>query len=277
MLSGNLTEEKSLTVQDKAVETLTGLGLTILQSKVYLELAKGGKATVKDIAKKSNIARQDLYRIAPQLLNLGLIEKLIDTPTKFRAIPIKEATEILIERRRKQTAQIEQESKQLLSYFTSKESDGLKDEESQFIIINDLQARLSKTRKQVVITKKIINIVTKWSFFLTYTPETIDELNEALKRGVHVHIITQAPRNTDVFPKKLQKLLKYPHFEVRYISSLPSSMVAVFDKEEVNILLSSDKTPAETAMLVSNNINLIELSQNYFDVMWASAVICCFS
>src|ERR1035437_979529 len=31
MLSGNLTEEKSLTVQDKAVETLTGLGLTILQ------------------------------------------------------------------------------------------------------------------------------------------------------------------------------------------------------------------------------------------------------
>ncbi len=266
-----------MTVQDKAVETLTGLGLTILQSKVYLELAKGGKATVKDIAKKSNIARQDLYRIAPQLLNLGLIEKLIDTPTKFRAIPIKEAIEILIERRRKQTAQIEQESKQLLSYFTSKESDGLKDEESQFIIINDLQARLSKTRKQVAITKKIINIVTKWSFFLTYTPEAIDELNEALKRGVHVHIITQAPRNTDVFPKKLQKLLNYPHFEVRYISSLPSSMVAVFDKEEVNILLSSDKTPADTAMLVSNNINLIELSQNYFDVMWASAVICCFS
>jgi hypothetical protein len=53
--------------------------------------------------------------------------------------------------------------------------------------------------------------------------------------------------------------------------------VAVFDKEEVNILLYSDKTPAETAMLTSNNINLIELLQNYFDVMWASAVICCLS
>ena len=266
-----------MTVQDKAVETLTGLGLTILQAKVYLELAKGGKATVKEIAKKSNIARQDLYRIAPQLLNLGLIEKLIDTPTKFRAIPIKEATELLIERRKKQTAQIEQESKQLLSYFTAKESDTLKDEESQFIIVNDLQARIAKSKKQIANTKNAINIVTKWSFFLTYTPEAIEELTKVLNKGVHVHIITQAPRNTDVFPKKLQKLLKHPNFEVRYISSLPSSMVAVFDREEVNILLASDKTPAETAMLVSNNINLIELSQNYFDVMWADAAICCFS
>ena len=55
-----------MSIQDKAIETLTGLGLTVLQSKVYLALAKEGKSTVKGIAKTSNIARQDLYRITQQ-------------------------------------------------------------------------------------------------------------------------------------------------------------------------------------------------------------------
>ena len=263
--------------EDKAVETLTGLGLTVLQAKVYLALAKGGKSSVKDIAKKASIARQDLYRITPRLLNLGLIEKHIDTPTKFKAIPVKEAVDILIERRKKQTVQLEQESKEILAYFTANEGASLKDEESQFLIINDLQARLTKARKQVESAKTSISIVTKWAFFLTYTSEAIEEYIKVLKRGVQVRIVTQVPKKTEVFPKGLQKLLNHPNFEVRHISSLPTSIVAIFDKDEVNISLASDKTPVETGMLLSNNPNLVELSRNYFEMMWSNASICCFN
>ena len=264
-------------VQDKAVETLIGLGLTVLQARVYLALAKGGKATVKDIAKKSNIARQDLYRITPRLLNLGLIEKIIDTPTKFKAIPIKDAITILIERMKKQTIQLEKESKELLHYFIANEGAGIKEEESQFMIINDLQARLIRAKKQVAAAKNSINIVTKWSFFLTYTSEALEEHLKALNKGVRVRIVTQVPKKTEVFPKGLQKLMNHPNFEVRHISSLPTSIVAIFDKDEVNISLASDKTPAETGMLLSNNANLIELSQNYFEMTWSNASICCFN
>jgi len=264
-------------VQDKAVETLTGLGLTVLQARVYIALAKGGIATIKELAKKSNIARQDLYRITPRLLNLGLLEKHIDTPTKFKAIPIKEALNILIERRKNQTIQLEQESTELLSYFTANESAGAKDEEPQFLIINDLQARLIRAKKQVAAAEKSINIVTKWSFFLTYTPEAIEEYFKTLNRGVQVRIVTQVPKKTEVFPKGLQKLLNHTNFEVRHISCLPTSIVAIFDEKEVNILLASDKTPAETGMLLSNNANLIELAQNYFTMTWSNASICCFN
>ena len=263
--------------EDKAVETLTGLGLTVLQAKVYLALAKSGKATVKDIAKKSNVARQDLYRITPRLLNLGLIEKHIDTPTKFKAIPIREAIDILIERRKKQTVQLEQESKQLMQYFTAPECAEPKDEESQFTITNDLQACQIKARKQAIAAKKSINIVTKWNFFLTYMPIVIEEYLKLLNRGVQVHIVTQVPKKTEVFPKQLDKILKHPNFELRYIPVPPTSIVAVFDEEEVNISLASDKTPIETGILTSNNANLIELSLNYFKMVWATGAICCFN
>ncbi|MEX2723761.1 MAG: helix-turn-helix domain-containing protein [Candidatus Freyarchaeota archaeon] len=57
------------------IQTLTDLGLTFLQAKTYLNLAKLGKANVQTIAKASNVARQDIYRIMPSLQKLGLAEK----------------------------------------------------------------------------------------------------------------------------------------------------------------------------------------------------------
>ena len=80
-------------------------------------LAKTGKSTIKDIAKTSKVARQDLYRIATQLLNMGLIEKLAGKPTKFEAIQVQEAIDMLVERRRKETALLEKESTEFLRIF----------------------------------------------------------------------------------------------------------------------------------------------------------------
>jgi DNA-binding IclR family transcriptional regulator len=54
-----------------------------LKSKVYLTLATLGKADVKTIAKASNIARQEIYRIMPTLQKLGLTEKIITNPTMY--------------------------------------------------------------------------------------------------------------------------------------------------------------------------------------------------
>lgn len=259
-------------VQDKGVQTFTGLGLTVLQAKAYLALAKEGKSTIKGIAKTSKVARQDLYRVTPQLLNLGLIERHVDTPTKFKAIPIKAAIDMLIEHRKKETARLELEATQFLpSFIVANKEDRSKDEESQFIIISDLQARLAKAKKQIDNVKKSIKIVTKWAFFVTYTLETIEEHTRALNMGVNVKIVTQRPEQMEPPPKNLQKLMKHPLFQIRYVSSLPSSIIAVFDKEEVNIVL-SNKTPSESGILMSNNPSLIELAENYFEIMWVTGL-----
>ncbi|MCW4047841.1 MAG: hypothetical protein NWE99_09855 [Candidatus Bathyarchaeota archaeon] len=60
---------------DECVQTLMGLGLTLLQAKTYLALATLGKADVKMISKASNVARQDIYRVMPVLQKLGLGKK----------------------------------------------------------------------------------------------------------------------------------------------------------------------------------------------------------
>ena len=256
--------------QDKAIETLTGLGLTVLQAKVYIVLARTGKSTIKEIAKTSKVARQDLYRIATQLLNLGLIEKLASTPTKFEAIPIQEAINMLVERRKKETALLEKESTDFLRLFAEKGPS--KDEAPQYIIINELQVRLMKAKKLIASSKESIKIVTKWSFFLTYTSQTVEEHLKAMNNGANIQIVTQQPSSIESIPKDIQKLMEHPNFEVRYVNCLPSSIVAIFDQKEVNILLATDKSPAETPLFMTNNLVLVQLACNFFEIMWANAM-----
>ncbi len=259
-------------VDEKAIETLTGLGLTVLQAKVYIALAKEGKSTVKEIAKNSKVARQDLYRITPQLLELGLIVKHVNTPTKFEGIPIQAAIDILVERRKKETTQLEQASTELLRSFASNEERESKNEETQLMVINELQARFMHAKKQLLRSKKNVSIVTKWTFFLTYTLNMMEEHIRIMNNGVKVKIVTHKPEKIEILPKELQKLMKHPNFEIRYVACLPSSIVAVFDKAEVNILLASNKTPAETVMLMTNNPSLVELAYNYFEIMWLNSL-----
>ena len=264
-----------LTVQDKAIQTLTGLGLTVLQAKVYLAFPREGKSTVKGLAKTSKVARQDIYRISTQLLNLGLIEKLVDTPTKFKAIPIKAAVDMLIERRKKETAQLEQKSTEVVrSLIAANEQAELTDDESQFIIMKDLQARLIKAREKIQSVKKSVKIVTSWSFFLTYVLENVEEYIEAVKRGVNVQVVVEKPKKIGKLPKKLKTLMKHPLFQIRYVSSLPPSIVAIFDNEEVRIPIQTNTAPWGTGVLVSNNPSLIELAENYFEVVWDGYKLC---
>ena len=62
-------------MQKEQIQTLMAFGLTSLQAKTYLALAKLGKADVKTIAKVSKVARQDIYRIMPTLQKWGLEKK----------------------------------------------------------------------------------------------------------------------------------------------------------------------------------------------------------
>ena len=53
--------ERVFMIQDEHIQTLIGFGLTLLQAKIYLNLAKLEKADVTTLSKASNVARQDIY------------------------------------------------------------------------------------------------------------------------------------------------------------------------------------------------------------------------
>ncbi len=82
------------------IEALMHLGLTFLQATVYVTLLKFGKTEAKAISDSSGVARADVYRVMSTLEHLGLVEKIISTPSTYKATPIKEGCVLLLQNRR---------------------------------------------------------------------------------------------------------------------------------------------------------------------------------
>ena len=69
---------------NEILEELTKYGITKNQALVYVTLLSTGKASVKRISQVSGIRREEVYRLLPELEKIGLIERILGKPNKFR-------------------------------------------------------------------------------------------------------------------------------------------------------------------------------------------------
>jgi len=70
----------------KVLKTLKKIGLTEYESKIYLTLIKHGTQTAKEISKKSKVPKNRIYDSVEFLKERCLIEEIIGTPKKYKAI-----------------------------------------------------------------------------------------------------------------------------------------------------------------------------------------------
>lgn len=88
------------------VEILNSLGLGLSEAKVFSALSKLGASTAGTISKTSGVAREFVYRIMPNLMKKGLVEKIITSPEKFKAVPMKNAYTILLRRKEEENRKL---------------------------------------------------------------------------------------------------------------------------------------------------------------------------
>jgi sugar-specific transcriptional regulator TrmB len=90
-----------IVLEEESIGALVGLGLTLVQSKVFLALVNSDCPTIHEISMLSNVPRQDIYRIVSELQELSLVGKIVAKPIRFQALPIEEACAILLKRKEK--------------------------------------------------------------------------------------------------------------------------------------------------------------------------------
>jgi len=119
--------------------TLTRLGLTSNQAKVYLALFRSGLSNAKGISENSGVARSDVYRVMAALEKLGLVEKIISQPCKFRAISIHDAFDILMERRKKVTSELQATTREIIDKLKDNNArTALEKDETQFSLFSEI-------------------------------------------------------------------------------------------------------------------------------------------
>ncbi|MBN1244885.1 hypothetical protein JXA31_04765 [Candidatus Bathyarchaeota archaeon] len=254
--------------RDDHIQTLAGLGLTLLQAKTYLALAKLGKTDVKTIAKASNVARQDIYRLMPTLEKLGLAEKIIAKPTTYNATPIKEGLSILLQNRKKEYAELQKKTKSLINNFHPDNAKiNRQEENTQFKITSETTLFLKMQKSLTQKTQTSIDIIVPLIIAPSKLSQSFSNLKEAIGRDIKIRLITQkAEKNRTSI--ELQALEKNPVCELKYLATPVSLGMHIFDEKEMTLSVSEKNG---LPCLWSSNRNLVKLAASYFDEMWRKA------
>jgi len=81
--------------QEKVLKTLGDLGLTRLDSKIYVYLAKRGPQKGKDISKALKIQKYQLYRSLKKLQSKAIVSATLEHPARFSAVSFEKVLDLV--------------------------------------------------------------------------------------------------------------------------------------------------------------------------------------
>jgi sugar-specific transcriptional regulator TrmB len=251
------------------VQALTALGLTNLQARVYLSLTKAGMATAKITAKDADIPRQEVYRVISELERLGLIQKIISNPTRYKSVRIEDAVDILLGRKQKENIDSADRAKKLCLRYKSYESLTSKEEDIHYILIPPREAFIRKSKELYERTKRCIEVYTSIERARVALGLFENDYKKVLSRGVDVrYLIGKTKEQKEEIAK--EKWMENQLFHLRFIQVTPEllSPLIIFDRSELLLVTTEKEKVFQSQCLWTNNPLLVELLLNYFDVLW---------
>ena len=258
---------------------LTSFGLSGNEAKVYLALLQLKKANARAIAKLSNVPRQEIYRVLPQLERLGMIEVIVDKPTKFLAIGPEEVLSELIEHKQETTAnqidELRTKKRTLeneLKKIEGKSSGLIRAEPVRFAVISGQHLINQKIQEMLHNAKnEVLWVVPKLEIRRAVIYDRDKMLRECAQRNVKVRILTE------IDEKNLREVSRLSKFcEVRHVSGL-TSLTTIVDNKELMIGSAvharEDLTKGELMHeLWTNDLSHIDVMSDFFEKLWSDSV-----
>lgn len=258
-------------MQDAVIQigTLEKLGLTSLQAKIYLSAVTLQKTTAGKIALNANVARPDVYRILPMLEKLGLVRKIISAPKMYEATPVKEACDILLQKKNREYLEAEQRSICLIEEFEEKNRTPNQDAGNEsFSMIVSKEVLLEKVYQADAAVKTNLNVIGRWDIIRPIIYNHIDIYTKAVKDGVTIRIITEKPKPDDRTATKLNKKLG-PMLEIRHLNEPLPMRGAIYDSKQANMRVAASNDLALTPSLWSTNAEFVKILLTFFEDLWA--------
>ncbi len=253
---------------DEYVSTLTELGLSVSQAKVYLSLAKSRSLKAPEISLISGITRPDVYRILVELEKVGFIERKISKPVRFQAVPVEKCVSELMQRRLMKTVELQKKALSLTQSFKRINIKEKLGEEFDFMLIPSRAAIYAKAEKMIRNVEDTICFMALRRRMIAWVSSYSPLLQDVLKRNVAFKIIIPKPDADERLGGPLEALMKYPNFGLRLASAPPNVGFSVWDQKEMLLSTSAVDSPFPYPTLWSNNKAAVDLAQDYFDLVW---------
>jgi len=261
---------------DEYADTLSDFGLTHNQAKAYLAMVQLGIASIREVSNASEIRREEVYRMLPDLEKLGLIEKVLGKPLRIKATPVDTALFLLIEREKQLTENklsslIDRKETFLSDFNVYNLLSERKIDEANFSLIMPREAVVSKGANMLGVAKKSMDIVTSFDgvrMLQNIISNYDEEVVNAVSKGVKMRIVVSTSEKRELIlriPGEYQRLM-----EIRY-NSKPLNHYTIVDYEEALISTSTEPIIENTPYLWTNNGNLIEILKVDFERVWSAS------
>ena len=250
-------------------EILKKLGLTNMQIRIYLNLVNLQTATVSEISKTSKIARQDIYKILPDLEEWGIIEKIIDNPTKYRATSINDGIAILIAKKSKETSKLYDAAIKFGRNYQKENEIKFHNEinKSHFILIPKKNALTNKLQKSFTELKESLDAIIPgkdWPKVYYAFSDTWELLSY---RGIKIRIITNETQNKTLLDEN-NVLKNSSNFQIKFLNQNIPVRAGLHDGKRLFVATNPFTKALDSPALLTNNPPIIKLFETYFNLLW---------
>ncbi len=248
------------------IELLVQLGLTTNQAKIYLAcIGQPEPCTANQIAKTTKIAPEVVYRTIPPLQKMGLITKVITFPTEFEPTPIDAGINILLERKNKETGEIQAKATELLNNIKNKRKRN-NSLDFEIVQVSGKERLVQFVGKKIDSAQKSLDIIgssQKWPGWIgTY----LSAIEKRLVRCVQVRIIVgDTKENHERFSAGLPEA---PNFKIKFVKNKVPTCLVMQDNREVLIGTEPKIAFSQTPIYWSNNVGIVALCKTYFEKYW---------
>jgi sugar-specific transcriptional regulator TrmB len=260
--------------QKNIIQTLMQLGLTILEAKIYLTLSRYESLATKELSELAKTSRPDTYRILDRLQKRGLIGKIITNPAQFQAIPMETGVAFLLERKQVEHKNLEAKSKILLQAIKEKPAPEPPEVvASHFALVPQKEPVVKRINDAIDNAKKSVDIFLSWKRFLIGITSTFAKSSQkAWEREVKFRIIVESPEETADLERARQFCRKSPFCEIRFLPNPPKTVLGIYDQKHFFVILDPKKGLFDSPALWSNNQSLLSVIQDYFEMLWLTAM-----
>jgi sugar-specific transcriptional regulator TrmB len=273
-----LVTTKVSATQDQVLKTLQDLGLTRLDSQIYIYLSKKGLQKGAEISKGLKVQKQPLYRCLKHLQSRGIVTATLEHPAKFSAVSFDKVVDIFVKVKMAEAQRIQENKKELLAKWQELAIGESTDTSATFSVIEGRGNIYSKIMQMIKEAKtQLSTISTTRGLVRADQFGLFDTMNDNAPR-VDFRVLTQISKQEVHAVQDLLKDMKKAtvNIDVRTPElglNLFPEMVIRDDEETIFFISPTDSTATEESDVCfwTDCKSLVQAMKTVYESIWVNS------
>lgn len=250
---------------ERIISKLSMFGLTDYEARIYLTLIVKGSLEASKVSKYANIPRPHTYSVLKSLQMRGLLTIIPEAVNRYRAVPLDEGMDLLMEEKEKSFSALKQTKDELLSEIKPKEAIP-SGNHSSVVLYYGRQNVYKLVDEMFARCDHYCDIMTTAHGIVRFYKYFSDQASEFRSKDIKVRFIAPVTPEVEDIARKLSRLV-----ELRHVDNMPYIRFVLVDDKEVLFAEYSDddfkSTGKETGIWI-NQQELARMLKSMFENTW---------